>query len=125
LEAWYYALVGQTASAAAEPPAGLPSLPPQQANNDVLAAALRGRVTEKDTTAAGKPHYAPELDKLFPAVGAVPPYTTLTESYLPPFWPAFKPCRKSCARGFMESYRDQNYPTGRPKYAFLFSPQLI
>jgi hypothetical protein len=44
---------------------------------------------------------------------------------LPQFWRDFKPCREGSARGLVESYRDQNYPTRRPKYAFLLSPQLI
>jgi hypothetical protein len=125
IEAWYYALVGQMAPAATAPPAGLPPLPPPQANNDVLAAALRELVTQRDATTAGKPYVQWELERLFPVVGAERPYQTLTDASLPPFWLAFKPTRKGSARGFMESYREQNYPMGRVKYAFLFSPQLI
>jgi hypothetical protein len=120
LESRYYALVGQMAPAAAAPPAGLPPLPLPQPNNDVLAVALRELVTQKDTTAAGKAYFRFELDKLFPAVGAERPYGALAEASLSLFWPAVKPCRKGSARGFVESY-----PTRRPKYAFLFSPQLI
>jgi hypothetical protein len=41
------------------------------------------------------------------------------------FWLDFKPCRKGSARRFAETYRNQNYPAGRTKFALLVSPQLI
>jgi hypothetical protein len=127
LESWYYALVGHAAPTAANPPPGLPPLPPPApANSDGIAAALRELVRERESP-AGKAYYRHELEKLFPVVGAEPPYGPLTEASLPQFWRDFKRCRKgsALARGFLESHRNQYYPTSRSKYAFLFSPQLI
>jgi hypothetical protein len=118
-ESWYYALVGEMDRAAAIPPASLPPLPPPPANNDVIAAALvRELDKQKDTTAAGKLYFQFKFDKILPAVGAAPPHWPLMEASPLKFWRDLKPCRKGSARGFMESYRNQRYPTGRLKFVF-------
>jgi hypothetical protein len=117
------------APTAAAPPPGLPPLPPP-ANTDSLSivAALRELVAARETpTTAGKDYYRHELEKLFPVIGAERPFHGLTEASLPLFWLDFKTYRKSASRSrsFMESFRDQYYPTNRPRFAFLLSPQLI
>ena len=138
LETWYYTLLDQLPRAPTilppPPPVPLPIAPSVPLNNNpgALMQALVDSIARsneaRDVTARQGSDYSRFLlNRILVLTDAPRPFSGLGEEYLPPAFVQLKPFKgkTAMARGFLENYLRENYPSDRETYPLRLTTELV